>query len=497
MKTNNTVMLYENLRRKGINVERGNKKYLDNYSYYQVINAYKALFITDVKSISDIKSDIFANKRTSDYLYIFNLEKLEESSPQDIFLAICKKISMKYDGDFRKLTLNKLEILISDKKYLLHMYGKATCLSDFIRLYQFEHSLRNLLLKYVLRIEEDIKAIFCRTLNNDRLDSNFLLDINNYDVSNNDAMKSLIKLLQKRQNKYSKPIKRKITQNLITPYWILINELTMGELAYTIKSLKPEYKNKILDELVTHFTVIKKSLPRNRSAIINLISDISSFRNDLAHNNPIYQYNVYGINLAKYPKIDYLKPKISRFKDYLNKPNELIKQKNHRKKQILSDLSKLWGSDQFTSMSVKKFNINLSYIIYLLYKMTYNVNPDTNYKNRVIRVYSQYHMIKMKSWGTCEDVDMYWDHQKKLKDINKKLIDIVNTKTRHIKATRDTKNIIKEMKNNIREIRTSITTILKQNTIKSDNLIDNPFPYIKRYSAYTGIDNEFLENKLI
>lgn len=58
MDTNSTNKLIEILERKQIKFEKGEKSLFRKYSYYQVVNAYKDLFVKDIEYIDDIKNNI-------------------------------------------------------------------------------------------------------------------------------------------------------------------------------------------------------------------------------------------------------------------------------------------------------------------------------------------------------------------------------------------------------------------------------------------------------
>ncbi|MCI6350026.1 MAG: Abi family protein [Tenericutes bacterium] len=100
----------------------------------------------------------------------------------------------------RTIELNKN---ISKIDYVHHIYPQNTQYGDILRKYKFEHELRNMLLKYTLIIEESIKNVFIKHINNTPdVKTNFLSDINNYDTSkgNNDALDTL-KLIFEKQKK--------------------------------------------------------------------------------------------------------------------------------------------------------------------------------------------------------------------------------------------------------------------------------------------------------
>lgn len=50
-----TQKQYERLSCKGINTSRNSKKTFLKYNYFNLINAYKPLFVKEAKTISDIK----------------------------------------------------------------------------------------------------------------------------------------------------------------------------------------------------------------------------------------------------------------------------------------------------------------------------------------------------------------------------------------------------------------------------------------------------------
>lgn len=59
--------LIKNLELKNISFEGCKKTLFHRYSYYQVINAYKSLFVCDTESIDDIYENIKNNKKIDEY----------------------------------------------------------------------------------------------------------------------------------------------------------------------------------------------------------------------------------------------------------------------------------------------------------------------------------------------------------------------------------------------------------------------------------------------
>jgi hypothetical protein len=447
MKSKKNEALINNLRRKGISFEKGDTKLVKSYNYYQIINAYKALFITSVKALDDIKKDVFDNKNIAIYAKIFGIQNYLSLQNQSIYESIVRIISKRYSDNYKKELISILEKIIIDKKYLLHIYDSNVTVKDFVRMYQFEHGLRIILLKYVLRIEEELKHLFTSTLNDLEVDSNYLLDINNYDVKNNGSITSIIKVLKKNDNTHSNAINRKKEQSLIAPYWILINEMTMGELTHSIRSLNVSVKNLILDKIIQRFTIQPKPSSTDKKAMLNFLSDISAFRNNLAHNNPIYQYNVKNSSLADYPKLSYLRPKISSY-NKLN-PHARAIALNKSKSQVKSDLVRFFGSDTYNQQPNTTFNINLSYIIYVLNKISTKLNPSSRYSLSLTNHFNTYGLINCVNFGTVDDYTTFSNSLKTIDEHRKKLNQVATTKYKHLTDVRNLKKIISQMKRDI------------------------------------------------
>ena len=317
MEKHSNNLLIKGLEAKNITFQNKEKSKFNSYSYYQVINAYKSLFVSGVETIEDIYNNINNGIKINEYKASFGI-----TANNDIFREICKKICKKYGLKYSKMMKDSaLKKNISKIEYVHHIYPLNTQYSDFLRMYKFEHELRNMLLKYTLIIEESIKNVFIRHLNNTPdIKANYLSDINNYDTSrgNNDSLDTLKIILEKQKNKHSKPIQRKRKQDITIPYWILINELTMNETYNVIKNLKPEISILIFQDCLNHFTKKKINIndkSKTRKQIQNekgmiksfrtLIKYIGLFRNMLAHNQPIYCYNHKEYCLINYPSMSY------------------------------------------------------------------------------------------------------------------------------------------------------------------------------------------------
>lgn len=144
MNTNSTNKLIEILERKQIKFEKGEKALFRKYSYYQVVNAYKSLFIQDIEQIDTIRNNILQNKDIEFYRNSFKIKP--EVKNEELYEKICDKICEKYG--LKANFLEEKEENIKHIQYHLHKYNSTTKYGDFVRMYKFEHELRLMLLKY-------------------------------------------------------------------------------------------------------------------------------------------------------------------------------------------------------------------------------------------------------------------------------------------------------------------------------------------------------------
>ncbi len=149
------------------------------------------------------------------------------------------------------------------------------------------------------------------------------------------------------------------------PYWIIINELTLGETIKLIINLNDKHKQSILENCVNYFTKLnlkkddiktkeEKIKYRNKLNVMReILNIIGNLRNTLAHNQPIYNFNVREYYSTKSDKIHYILPKAKNQKEQYKLTTN-----------YMSYLSDFFGSDKYNSFSGNG-NINLSWVIYI------------------------------------------------------------------------------------------------------------------------------------
>ena len=502
LKTNNTKKLIEILERKQIRFEKGEKALFKKYSYYQVVNAYKNLFINGIEYIDTIRNNILKGQNIELYKAAFKIKP--DIQTECLYKAICDKICEKYG--LKTNSLEEQEESIRHIKYHLHKYSDSTKYGDFVRMYKFEHELRLMLLKYILIIEESMKNIFISYLNDKNEKADYLVNMNNYDTSfiKNKAFDTMKLIIDKYDNKKSKPIKRKREQNITIPYWIIINELAMNQTYYAITNIKEEDSRKIFMECTNFFTKLnitedkkgkdEKTLKKEEEQISvfkTILYYLGEFRNMLAHNQPIYCYNIDSFDLTeKYP-FKYELPKVKKgIKAQQERNIPLYKQQKSINANLMQNLSDYFGPDKFNSNNYT--NLDLSKIIYIIYKILKNIDPNTKFYEELRQIYIKYNVILNEKTKKIENLDECVKLLEKIEEF--KEIDFeVELVIENIEKKQAYKRNLISMKNQIKNAQKVLINQSKKIKIIEQKSKYSPFLQAKRYTQFTGIDENFFE----
>ena len=503
METNSTNKLITITENKGITFLRGDKVLFKKYSYFQVVNAYKNLFTCAEETLDDIKDNITKGDKLEFYRKSFQIKN--DIKDNDLYETICNRICKKY-GLCGK-TLKDKEEQIRIIKYHHHIYNPGTLYTDFVRMYKFEHELRMMLLKYTLIVEESIKNIFISYLNDINAEPNYLVNMDNYNTNSlkSKSFDTMKLIIDKYDNQKSKPIKRKRDQHLIVPYWIIINELAMNQTYYAIVNINQTDSYRIFLRCLNFFTNFhlteesrgktQKQLAYEKKMVNNfktLLCYLGEFRNMLAHNQPIYCYNILNYNNNRNPKFEYELPMANpEYRDKKGNKVSIKKQQINIMGSLMNSLKEYFGSDSFNSNN--STNLNLSKIIYILYKMLSHIDKNTNFYSELVSIYSKYNIVLSKSINEVKNP----------KQINKlkHIIESLSTYDMEISKVVEKIDSGKPYKMNLRAKEKDLKEIIQQATFVSKQINVNEikskykhFPARKRYTEFTGINAKFFDN---
>ena len=462
MKSYTNIKLRKKLQNKGIVIDDRKKTCFDKYSYYQVINAYKNIFCTKIEDIDDIEKNISNNIDR----YKKNFAIKDNINDSDLFREILNKICKKYGISFKSSDSdNELKNKIKCIRYYNHIYSNKVIYSDFVRIYKFEHELRNVLLRYTLIIEENLKNVLVSYLNSIEVKDTFLTDINQYNTTPKNitnSINSIKKILDKQTNKHSNPIKRKNNQELPVPYWITINELTLGETIKLIINLDKNHMQIILERCVNYFTIF--NLDKNLliydyekywnklNVMREIFNIIGLLRNLLAHNQPIYNFNVKEFYSSKSSIIHYILPKAD---------NQLEQYKLTT--SYMSYLADFFGSDKYNSFS-GNVNIDLSWIIYVIYKMISHLDKNTNMYSELVYVYKKYNIILRPDRIATNKIELYEKMLDKIEYYSNYNFYIINIKNKYDSNEKIKMNLI-SLNKEIKDMQEGFKALISDNNI--------------------------------
>lgn len=176
-----------------------------------------------------------------------------------------------------------------------HNFKKGTKFSDIIKLYYLDVDLRNILAKYINRIEINFRTKLVYYVSNKYKESpTWFAD---QAIVNNNIIDNLPKFYNSKFIKLNKPIKKhhdKYINDKYAPAWKTLEFFTFGTILNIYRNLKDE---NIKTRISESFGI------KNIKKFINLIETIILIRNNCAHGDVLFDFNTpKGISVL--PKID-------------------------------------------------------------------------------------------------------------------------------------------------------------------------------------------------
>lgn len=168
----------------------------------------------------------------------------------------------------------------TNKKFYSHVLFE-----DILALYQLDESLRELFLRYILKIERHIRSLLSYYFTEKYGEQqSYYLDDANYirQASSNDDVKRLIGALDQlanQNNNYPYIKYQRVTYQNV-PLWVLINAISFGTLSKFYSLLTSDLQSKI-----------SKNFEKvNERKLGQYLSVITKFRNVCAHNERLFTY---------------------------------------------------------------------------------------------------------------------------------------------------------------------------------------------------------------
>ena len=164
-------------------------------------------------------------------------------------------------------------------------YRAGTAFEDVVELYKFDERLREIILKYLLQVERNMRSLisyyFCELHGEDQ---SAYLDVQNYRYAEHQVLvESLVgklKELATDNNSQYRYIRHHIKHHSNVPLWVLSCTLTFGTVS-KIYSLLPQS---------LQATISKNYLGIRENHLQKMLSVLSKYRNVCAHNERLFSY---------------------------------------------------------------------------------------------------------------------------------------------------------------------------------------------------------------
>lgn len=197
-------------------------------------------------------------------------------------------------------------------------FKRGTSFDEVSALYYFDRELRNLCLKYLLKIESALKStISYRFSEKFKGQTNPYFNLNNYtdnphktlDVAKNIATLSNAISYKSRDNS----INHYLSEHGTVPLWVLVNILTLGNINHFYGCLDDELQNTIAKDFSDYFNrdgwkIDNKNIHLEARDVQGILKIINNFRNVCAHEEILYNHTIKRLpqvrNIEEYLKIN-------------------------------------------------------------------------------------------------------------------------------------------------------------------------------------------------
>lgn len=226
-------------------------------------------------------------KTNDELISILDKRGVDLSTPE---LKSFAKKTLQHDGYFNVINgYNKLFLITRTPE---EQYKPGTTVNEIYALFLFDKKLRNIIFKYLLSVERNIKNLLANSFSQSYGHENYML-YNNFDTQKRDANKNITAVISDFQyqiaSRSSDPvISHYLKKYGYIPLWVLNNILTFGQISKFYSVLKQHDRQ-----------VVSKIFHIQDNQLESILYYLSSVRNFCAHGNRLYCYR------TKRPLIDF------------------------------------------------------------------------------------------------------------------------------------------------------------------------------------------------
>ena len=183
-------------------------------------------------------------------------------------------------------------------------FKSGTTFNEIYALYSFDRELRNIYMKYLLKLENAFKTVISHEFSAKYGHDNYL-KIENFDNTSEKNISASIKLIgdiqqeiARQMSKHHQAVTHYMSEHGYIPLWVLVNVLTFGKIENFYKNMKPADKIIVAKQFNLHPTELSKymhmlALARNKCAHDERFFDIK-FKERI-HTKSIKNFSTLGI----------------------------------------------------------------------------------------------------------------------------------------------------------------------------------------------------------
>ena len=202
----------------------------------------------------------------------------------------------------------------------------------------------------------------------------------------------------------------------------------------------------------------------------------------LAHNQPIYSYNIKDCSLYNFPNINYEYPSSS-------KKQLALQEQYNINADMMHKLQLFFGTDQFNSRNLH-VNIDLSWIIYVIYKIISTIDNNTKFYDELRKIYVKYNVVLTEYEYEMENCQQYGDLLSQLQELYEFVLKTVEITSR-IEQGLTYKAMLKNNETKLNKIVKELKKISNKMEVKKIGSKYTLFPGNQKYKDYTNIDVSF------
>lgn len=207
------------------------------------------------------------------------------------------------------LTNNYYNVINGYSKFLLakdNMYMDGATFEEVTCIHWYDKEIKAILLTSIIEAEKHFKSVVAYRFSEKYTDNYSYLNISNFDT-NGEAFKiskvsHLISIMakiikEKTEAKQNNSIRHHINKHKTIPFWVLVNELTFGQIFNFYRYLDNDLKDLIARDLSSFLKDNIENItnkPSNQiisgNTLVSILKNILEIRNITAHNNKIFYY---------------------------------------------------------------------------------------------------------------------------------------------------------------------------------------------------------------